>query len=95
LFLNFRLLSNCLLLWGCLLFKEVIIEISDFPDYSNEETRCVLIMREHSQASSQLIEYFWFVISREHSVLNASNFVIFGWYVLKLLEFLEIVSFTL
>ena len=85
------LLFLLLLYWHLLVGIE--IEILSLPYDRNEEPTCVLVMRQHSEALSQLFPCLFLIERGEHGLFETSLAHIVDRYVRKVGKFMKIVIF--
>lgn len=73
----------------------MVVKIFDLSYDSNEESRGVLVMGEHSKALRQLFEDLWGIVALEHCVFEASEFVVVSRDIFEIRELLKVVSLSL
>ena len=77
-----------------LLLVSIEIEILSLPNYSNEEPAGILVMREHSEALTQLFPYSFLIKRWKHSLFYAPFTHVFHRNIRKVGKLMKIVIFT-
>lgn len=73
----------------------MVVKIFDLSYDSNEESRGVLVMGEHSKALRELFEDLLGIVAPEHCVFEASEFVVVSRDIFEIRELLKVVSLSL